>query len=134
MSVVLDTNVLFSGLVYPHSVPGKIVANFLNGDLAVISSQYILSELQRVLSKPKHQLDKETVAVLVETIRNKATLADPMGQEDKDLRDKKDQPVLLTLLSSDAQWLVTGDKDLLALSDRYPIIRPAEFWTLDGSR
>jgi predicted nucleic acid-binding protein len=48
------------------------------------------------------------------------------------LRDANDQPVLGTLLAArdaaGADYLITGDKDLLALSDRYPIVTPAQFW------
>jgi predicted nucleic acid-binding protein len=40
--------------------------------------------------------------------------------------------VLGTLLASEAQYLITGDKDLLALADRYPIVTPAQFWARHG--
>jgi predicted nucleic acid-binding protein len=43
-----------------------------------------------------------------------------------------DQPVLGTLLAalktSGADYLITGDKDLLAIAERYPIVTPAKFW------
>jgi predicted nucleic acid-binding protein len=42
-------------------------------------------------------------------------------------RDPGDDPVLATLLAADADCLVSGDGDLLALRDRYPILTPAEF-------
>ncbi|MDO8789573.1 MAG: hypothetical protein Q7J42_15985 [Sulfuritalea sp.] len=48
------------------------------------------------------------------------------------LRDVTDQGVLGTLLAtlktSGADHLISGDKDLLALAERYPIIVPAKFW------
>lgn len=44
-----------------------------------------------------------------------------------------DQPVLGTFLASNAKYLVTGDKDLLALSPLYSIIKPADFWQLHGN-
>ena len=43
------------------------------------------------------------------------------------LRDPNDLPVLALLVGSGADYLVTGDKDLPALADTYPILRPAEF-------
>jgi len=50
------------------------------------------------------------------------------------LRDINDQPVLGTLLAalklSDVNYLITGDKDLLVLAERYPIVNPANFWAL----
>jgi predicted nucleic acid-binding protein len=51
----------------------------------------------------------------------------------KALRDQADQPVLQTLLAAKAQYLITGDKDLLASADRYPIVTPADFWTRHGA-
>ncbi len=35
-------------------------------------------------------------------------------------------------LAANANYLVTGDKDLLALANLYPIIKPADFWQLHG--
>lgn len=36
--------------------------------------------------------------------------------------------LLAALAESGADYLITGDKDLLALADRYPIVTPAQFW------
>jgi predicted nucleic acid-binding protein len=36
-------------------------------------------------------------------------------------------------LHSHADALISGDKALLALRDRYPILTPAEFWAAHGS-
>jgi len=47
--VVLDTNVLVSGLAYPGSVPGRIISLWRQGGLDVVLSRYILDELTRVL-------------------------------------------------------------------------------------
>jgi predicted nucleic acid-binding protein len=52
------------------------------------------------------------------------------------LRDAADERVLDTLLAalnaSQSDYLITGDKDLLAVADRYPILTPAQFWSLHG--
>lgn len=61
-----------------------------------------------------------------------AEVIEPLAGAEPDLRDINDQPVLGTLLAalmtSSADYLITGDKDLLAQSDRYPIVSPGEFW------
>jgi predicted nucleic acid-binding protein len=45
-------------------------------------------------------------------------------------------PVLGTLIAGmrlqSVVYLVTGDKDLLALSCRYPVLTPSEFWARHG--
>jgi uncharacterized protein len=48
------------------------------------------------------------------------------------LRDPADQQVLGTLLASKADYLITGDKALLALAEKYPIVTPATFWERHG--
>jgi prevent-host-death family protein len=54
--VVLDTNVLVSGLAYPGSVPGRIVAAWRQGALDVVLSRHLLDELARVLPRLNHRL------------------------------------------------------------------------------
>jgi uncharacterized protein len=61
-----------------------------------------------------------------------AELIEPSTFNDPDLRDANHQPILATLLTAQANagadYLITGDKDLLALANRYPIVEPAQFW------
>jgi predicted nucleic acid-binding protein len=59
-------------------------------------------------------------------------MVEPEAPPDANLRDPADQPVLATLRASGADYLITGDKDLLALADRYPIVTPAAFWARHG--
>jgi predicted nucleic acid-binding protein len=40
--------------------------------------------------------------------------------------------VLATLRASHANYLITGDKDLLALAGKFPIVTPAVFWERHG--
>jgi len=61
-----------------------------------------------------------------------AEMVEPHSERDETLRDEADQLILGTLRASKADYLITGDKDLLALSDRYPIVTPAAFWERHG--
>ena len=133
LRVVLDTNVLVSGLAYPGSVPGRIVAAWRQGGLDVVLSRYILDELVRVLPRlPRVQMTPAEIRDLADSFMFIADVVEPQGTEDADLRDQADQPVLLTLIGSRSDYLVTGDKDLLALADRYPTVTPADFWARHG--
>jgi putative PIN family toxin of toxin-antitoxin system len=138
LRVVLDTNVLVSGLAYPGSPPGKILAAWRNGSLEVLLSRYILDELRRVLPRlvHRHALTQGEIDDLVDVLSFQAELIEPHAGADPELRDAKDAPVLGSLLAalatSGADYLVTGDKDLLELADRYPIIDPAGFWARHG--
>lgn len=132
--IVLDTNVLLSGTAYPSSIPGKIVSAWRSGSLEVILSQYILDELQRVLPRLNHRLAWSNLEIrdFVDSLALLADLVDPLETAEPALRDIADQPVLGTFLAAKANYLVTGDKDLLALSANYSIITPANFWQLHG--
>ena len=140
LRVVLDTNVLLSGIAYPASIPGQIMAAWRHGSIEVVLSNFILEELRRVLPRlqSRHGLNKSEINDLVDSLSLLAETVEPeAGLPEAALRDADDQPVLGTLLAarsaSGASYLVTGDKDLLALADRYPIITPARFWEIHGS-
>ena len=134
LRVVLDTNVLLSGIAYPASVPGQILAAWRHGSLEVVLSVYILDELRRVLPKlaHRHGLSASEIENLVDILAFRAERVEPVAGIDPDLRDVDDQPVLGTLLAAlqlvEANYLITGDKDLLSLAKRNPIVRPTEFW------
>lgn len=136
---MLDTNVLLSGIAYPASVPGKIVGAWKHGALEVVLSVFILDELRRVLPRltHRHGLSAAEIDDLVDILSIQAEVIDhPAPVQDAALTDLNDQPVLGTLIAalqqSHADVLITGDKALLALGDRYPIRTPAQFWAAHG--
>ena len=134
LRVVLDTNVLVSGLAYPQSVPGRIVSAWKQGALGVVLSRYILDEMVRVLPKLSHNKRSEAeIRDLADSYLFTAEIVEPGGEEEVELRDQADRPVLGTLLAAQADDLITGDKDLLALAGRYSIVTPAAFWERHGS-
>lgn len=133
LRVVLDTNVLVSGLAYPGSVPGRIVTAWRQDGLEVALSRYILDELVRVLPRlPRIRMTPAEIRDLADSFMFLADIVEPDGTQEPKLRDPADQPVLLTLLAARADYLITGDKDLLALASQYPILTPSEFWTRHG--
>ena len=125
LRMVLDTNVLVSGLAYPTSVPGRIVGAWRGGRLDVVLSRFILAELLRVLPRLNHRLQwrEEDMLDMVDTLALLADLVEPSAA---------DGPVLGTLIASGADYLVTGDKDLLVLAPHYAIVTPARFWAQHG--
>jgi putative PIN family toxin of toxin-antitoxin system len=132
--VVLDTNVLVSGLVYPTSIPGRILGAWRQGGLDLVLPRYIVDEMIRVLPRLRRAwLNAGEIRDLGDTFMLKADIVEPSTERDESLRDEGDQLVLGTLQAAKADYLVTGDKDLLALAGRYPIITPAAFWERHGS-
>jgi putative PIN family toxin of toxin-antitoxin system len=133
LRVVLDTNVLVSGLVYPASIPGCIVALWRMGGLDVALSRYIFDETIRALPRFKRvRLTPHEIRDLVDSLFFLADVVEPDDAHDPGLRDPADQRVLATLRASKADYLITGDKHLLELAEKYPIVSPAEFWARHG--
>jgi uncharacterized protein len=133
LRVVLDTNVLVSGLAYPGSVPGRIVGIWRQGGLDVVLSRYILDEMVRVLPRlSRIHLSSSEIRDLADTLMFLADIVETDTEQDSSLRDPADQQVLATLRASKADYLITGDKDLLALAEKYPIVTPSTFWARHG--
>ncbi len=131
MKVVLDTNVLLSGLMKPEGVPGKIVQAWRAAQFDLVLSEIMLEEIGRVLAYPKIRRrlhwDQETISRYLLVLRFKTEIIDSGGIAAEVPDDPQDAPVLATLIAGSASFLVTGDSDLLALRSRYPIITPVEF-------
>lgn len=138
IQVVLHTNVIISGLAYPSSVPGKIIQAWRSGALDVVLSEYILDEIRRVLPRlaHRHGMTEAEIDDLVDILSFLAELVEPAALTDDVVRDKHDTPVLGTLVAGihfhQVDYLVTGDKDLLALSGRFPVLTPSDFWARHG--
>jgi uncharacterized protein len=133
LRVVLDTNVLVSGLAYPQSIPGRIVGVWRQGGVDVVLSRYVIDEMVRVLPRlSRVKLNADEIRDLADSFMFMADVVEPVGEPEKDLPDSADQMVLGTWRAARADYLITVDKDLLALADRYPIVTPAAFWQRHG--
>jgi len=133
LRVVLDTNVLVSGLAYPASIPGQIVGVWRQGGLDVVLSRYILEEMVRVLPKlPPVMLREAEIRDLADSFMFLADIVEPDTSQDPALRDPADQLILGTLTASGADYLITGDRDLLTLKEKYAIVTTSELWHRHG--
>ena len=130
LHVVPDTNVLLSGIAFPSSVPGRVVASWRSGSVRVSLSEYILDELRRVMPKLRHRhgLSDAEMADFIDLLALQADIVVPAPTNDADLTDPFDQAILGTLISAKADYLVTGDKALLRMASKHPVLTPAEFW------
>lgn len=122
--IVLDTNVLVSGLLTPGGPPGRILDLILNGELILVIDDRILSEYQGVLNRNRLDFGKDDIAQLVFFIRSTAqsVIANPIQ---KQLPDPDDQPFLEVAKAANCQSLVTGNLK------RFPRVKeaisPADF-------
>jgi len=106
--IVLDTNVLVSGLLTPFGVCGEIVRMLTSDEMTLCVDYRILIEYGEVLHRPQFNIAPQKAAVVIEYIQ---ATAETHGTAplNKALPDEKDNPFLEVALSSGAECLVTGN-------------------------
>lgn len=131
MRIVLDTNVLLSGLMFPDGAPGRIVAAWREARFQVVISVHQLAEIGRALAYPKIRRildwDDARIEQFIRQLYVRAEIVDLGGTSVEVPLDPDDAPILATLVAARGDALVTGDSDLLALREQYAIHTPAEF-------
>ncbi|MFC1452192.1 putative toxin-antitoxin system toxin component, PIN family [Verrucomicrobiota bacterium] len=106
--MVLDTNVLVSGLLTPFGTCGEIVRMLTSSEIVLCADARILLEYDDVLHRPKFAIDPHKVDVVMEYIQNSSEVHATAPLE-RPLPDEDDHPFLEVALSSDAECLVTGN-------------------------
>ncbi len=108
MKIVLDTNVLVSGLLQPLGPSGQIVRLVAAGDLVLVHDPRILVEYGEVLLREKFRFDPERVAALMDQIRARGVVvvASPLPLR---LPDPDDEVFLEVAAAAGARCLVTGN-------------------------
>jgi len=117
---VVDTNLFVSGLLWGRN-PGRLMAAAQAGTLRLCSSEILLAELGRVLSRAKFSAFLIARGVTAEAVlasaRSLCEIFDPPAMPmPAELRDPNDLAVLACAVSAEADLIITGDKDLLAPS------------------
>lgn len=113
--VVVDTNVLISGLLFGGE-PGRIRDLWIAGRLVPLLSSETFTEFNRVLSYPKFRLLPAEITMLIEEeLLPYAEVVDVTEAATGACRDPKDDKFLALAASGKAAYIITGDQDLLVL-------------------
>ncbi len=127
MKAVFDTNVLVAAFV-TEGVCAKLLGRAGRKQLILIISSFILEEFKNVLLK-KFSASKEETKTAAKLISEVAQLVAPTSLVSGVCRDPDDDQILSCALSPKADYLVTGDIDLLELKEfrGIKILKPAAF-------
>ena len=112
--IVIDTNIFISFLI-SDSFP-KLDKYIGSKRVQLLFSQELLEEFLEVVSRPKlkkYFSEKDTIALL-NTIQDHASFIEVNSFVDV-CRDKRDNFLLALCLEGKADYLITGDEDLLVL-------------------
>ena len=119
MRVVLDTNILISGIIFPGGPPGKIIEKWINGDFTVILSPTVLEEYFAVLLRPKFRrlgTSQELYNLLSGLTELENTImVYPQTTVDVIKEDPADNKFLDCALDGKADIILSGDHHLLNL-------------------
>ena len=132
MRCIIDTNVLISAALFPGSTPAKAYFKAVMAPHVAIVCDYSIDELRRVFNNKfedkLHILD----SFLAFLLRSVEVVDTPPEEDASDsellIRDINDRPILRSALHSNADLLITGDKDFLESGLTSPqIVTSAEF-------
>ena len=116
MRILVDTNILFPALLFPHSKPARVLLYAVDNHEIVLCDRN-LAELRDILKRkaPNYLPDAE---VLIAELPYE--LIPAVDHAEKLIRDAKDQPILNAAIVADVDVILTGDKDFLSLEMEHP--------------
>ena len=123
MKIVLDTNVIVSGLLNPEGSPGRVVDLFLAREVDLLVDDRMLAEYRAVLARRKFGFDPADISDFLDLVEADATKinAPPLKLT---LKDEAEVAV-----AADADFLVTGNNRHFQVPSirRSLVVTPAEF-------
>jgi len=115
MRYVFDTNVIVSALLFENSKPDQALRYALANGKVLLSLE-LLEELNEVLGRKKFNryLTSEEREEILAALVERAVLVEII-EKVQECRDPKDDKVLELALNGEANYIITGDRDLLVL-------------------
>ncbi len=129
---IIDTNILIRALIKPQGTVGPVLTRLRDGDYTLLYDEPLLDELIAKLALPrirdKYHLTDDDVETVLALILLRGEPVMPQRRITA-CRDPKDNIVLEVAVAGEADYIVTGDDDLLVLHpfEGIPIVGPAEF-------
>ena len=129
MRILIDTNILFSALLFPHSKPTHALLYIANNHEIVLCDRNIIES--RDILKRKAPKFLPVAEVLLSEMSYERIPA--IRHTEKRIRDPKDQPILNAAIISNVDIILTGDKNFLSLDMDHPkIMTIAQFFTFEN--
>jgi putative PIN family toxin of toxin-antitoxin system len=126
--IVLDTNVYVSATLSKGN-PYHVLNSAERGESDLHISPFILDEIEDVLNREKIPFEDEDVERFVDKVLTIATVVTPDDMPEVIEDDPSDNHILACASEVDAEYIVSGDRNLLEL-EKYKgieIIEPTEF-------
>lgn len=128
MRIMLDTNILISVAIFNSNKLKELLVKICDNHTLVLSS-YIIEELEAVVKRKfPNKIDnlRDFLYKLPYELNYTPNVA--IQNNDIEIRDEKDLPILISAIISDVDIFITGDKDFDDVNiDKPEIINATEF-------
>jgi putative PIN family toxin of toxin-antitoxin system len=126
--VVIDTNVIVSGLLRPFSDPARILALILSGKITLAYDSRIINEYEEVLKRKKFNFSNHHIQSIIAEIKEEGVYVSAVPLKGS-LPDRDDEPFLEVALSGKINVLITGNKRHFPaeFAKDVQILSPSEF-------
>jgi len=131
VKIVFDSNIYISAFAIPKGQAEKAILKVIEENFSLMISKDIISEILRILAD-KFNRDKETLSRTAVYLLDVATIV-KTNRKIKILRDDPDNRILECAAAGKADLIVTGDKEMLRLTEfeKIKIISLKDFLNLD---
>jgi len=128
MKVVVDTNVLVSGVFF-GGMPSRILEAWREKRTDVVVSPDILEEYRRVGEHLETQFTDVSLAPFLALLVMNAEINEPPDLPEQVSRDSDDDKFIACALAGDCHVIISGDRDLLSISGYrgVKVVAPREF-------
>lgn len=128
MKVVLDTNVIISGIFF-SGPPAKILAAWADGGFELIASVEVLAEYRQVAERLHKKYSSIDINAILDLVTRETRIVEPVSVPVSACDDPDDLKFLACALAGGAALVVTGDRALLDASGfrGLQVVTPREF-------
>lgn len=116
MKVVLDTNTLISAAI-AKGKPHKLLIKGISDEFTIVTSKPLLKELEEVIDRPKFKLSMAEKGKFISTVKGTVELTEIKSDFNAVKDDPDDNVIINTAYDGKANYIVSGDRDLLKLKE-----------------
>ncbi len=141
LRAVVDTNLFVSGIILKRGNPFRLLEAWRTGLFVLLVSDWQQAELEAVVRRPeivrKYGVTQDDIAGLLRLLEMAAIRVSAEHALAVQVRDPKDEMILASAVAGNADYLVTGDANLLSLGaapelGQLRIVNVVEFMTVLG--
>jgi len=138
LRVVLDTNIIISGVITNHGAPFQVLQRWRNNEFVLITSEPILKEVERVLNYPKikqkRHLTEGNIRDVMELLQKYGIVTPADITIEAVPEDPADDKFIVAAVEAEADYIVSGDRHLRDIGSYHGIgiVSPDEFLRVLG--